>query len=110
MKKIVQLFYVMMLILVYCTTASLASSDSLWQTDFDAAQLLANKTDKDLLLSFSGSDWCPWCQKLDKEVFSQDLFKQSAPKNYILLILDFPKKKTTSRCAEKSKSAIAEKI
>jgi len=93
MKKIVQLFYVIMLILVYCTTASLASSDSLWQTDFDAAMISAEKNDKDLLLSFSGSDWCPWCQKLDKEVFDQDLFKQSAPKNYILLNLDFPKKK-----------------
>ncbi len=96
MKKIVLLFHVMMLIFVYFTTATLASSDSVdsvWQTDFEAARILAHKTDKDLLLNFSGSDWCPWCQKLEKEVFSQDIFKQNAPANYILLKLDFPKKK-----------------
>jgi thioredoxin-related protein len=95
MKKFVLLFNVMLFILVYFTTVSLASPDSvdsLWQTDFDAALLSAQKTDKDLLLSFSGSDWCPWCKKLEKEVFTQDLFKQNAPKNYILVNLDFPKK------------------
>jgi len=93
MKKCVLLLNVSMLILVYCTSAALASPDTLWQTDFKAALILAEKTDKDLLLSFSGSDWCPWCQKLDKEVFSQDSFKQNAPADYVLVNLDFPKKK-----------------
>ena len=63
----------------------------LWEVDYDKALELAAKSGKDLLVDFSGSDWCGWCQKLDKEVFSQDLFKENAPKDYILVVLDFPR-------------------
>ncbi len=109
MKKLLQMFHVMMLILIYCTTVSLASSDSAWQTDFETARILAKKTDKDLLLSFSGSDWCPWCKKLEKEVFTQDLFKQNAPANYILVNLDFPKKKKLPDALKKQNQQLKNK-
>ncbi len=109
MKKLLQMFHVMMLILIYSTTVSLASSDSAWQTDFETARILAKKTDKDLLLSFSGSDWCPWCKKLEKEVFTQDLFKQNAPANYILVNLDFPKKKKLPDALKKQNQQLKNK-
>lgn len=93
MKKSLQLLSVIVSILIFCAVPAKAASDSVWITDFKAAQELAKKNNKDLLLNFSGSDWCPWCQKLEKEVFSQDYFEQNAPANYVLLKLDFPKKK-----------------
>jgi len=51
----------------------------------------AKESGKDILIDFSGSDWCGWCQRLDKEVFSTELWKKEASKKYILLVLDFPK-------------------
>ncbi|HEY0369086.1 MAG TPA: thioredoxin family protein, partial [Chthoniobacterales bacterium] len=40
---------------------------------------------------FTGSDWCGWCIKLDREVFSKPEFKAYAEKNLVLLELDFPR-------------------
>jgi thioredoxin-related protein len=45
------------------------------------------------MLDFSGSDWCGWCIKLEKEVFSQDAFKDFAEKNLVCVLVDFPQKK-----------------
>ena len=39
-----------------------------WSEDFAAAQKTAEKEKKLILLAFSGSDWCGWCVKMDKEV------------------------------------------
>jgi thioredoxin-related protein len=62
-----------------------------WLTDMQAAMKQAQKEQKDLLLDFTGSDWCGWCIRLDKEVFSTEAFKKEAPKSFILVELDFPR-------------------
>jgi len=72
---------------------STAVEEGTWTTDFAAAKATAAKDGKDLLLDFTGSDWCGWCVKLKSEVFEQDAFKQAAPKNFVLVELDFPKQK-----------------
>lgn len=64
-----------------------------WGTDFEAAKATAAKESKDLLMDFTGSDWCGWCIRLNKEVFSKDAFKQDAPKHFVLLELDYPQQK-----------------
>ncbi|MCC6353023.1 MAG: thioredoxin family protein [Verrucomicrobiae bacterium] len=61
-----------------------------WTHDFEAAKATATKEKKDLLLDFTGSDWCGWCIRLEKEVFSQQAFKDAAPKDFLLVELDFP--------------------
>ncbi len=63
-----------------------------WTQDFDAAKATAAKDKKDLLIDFTGSDWCGWCIKLNDEVFSKDAFKNAAPKDFVLVELDFPRK------------------
>lgn len=63
-----------------------------WTQDFDAAKATAAKEKKDLLIDFTGSDWCGWCIKLNDEVFSKDAFKEAAPKDFVLVELDFPQK------------------
>jgi thioredoxin-related protein len=66
------------------------AEDKLWQTDFEAAKTKAKAEKKLLLVDFTGSDWCGWCKKLVAEVFSKDEFKKAAPKNFVLVELDYP--------------------
>ena len=73
--------------------ATRAGEEDLWTEDFNAALDTAEKDGKDLLLDFTGSDWCPWCMKLHDEVFKQDAFKQEAPKQFVLVTVDFPRQK-----------------
>jgi thioredoxin-related protein len=65
-----------------------------WMTDFEKAKALAKEKDKPILIDFSGSDWCGWCIRLDKEVFSQKAFKDYAKDNLILVLADFPSDKS----------------
>ena len=44
------------------------------------------------MLFFTGSDWCGWCIRLQKEVFFKPEFKKWANKNVVLVELDFPKR------------------
>lgn len=67
-----------------------AKTETVWYADFDKAAEQARKEKKDLLVDFTGSDWCGWCKKLDKEVFSQPEFLEAAHKQYVLVALDFP--------------------
>ncbi len=54
-----------------------------------------------VLLDFTGSDWCPWCIRLDKEIFSTSEFKDYAKENLVLVELDFPQGKTLPRAVQK---------
>ena len=44
-----------------------------------------------MLVEFTGSDWCPPCIAMRKNVFSKKEFVDAASKKYILVELDFPK-------------------
>jgi len=45
-----------------------------WFTDFEAAMEEADSTDKRILALFTGSDWCPPCQKFEAEVAHDEQF------------------------------------
>lgn len=64
-----------------------------WETDFEKALATAKDSGKHMLLDFSGSDWCGWCIRLEKEVFSQDAFKDFAKENLVCVLVDFPRAK-----------------
>jgi thioredoxin-related protein len=59
--------------------------------DFDAALAKAKALDLPMLVDFTGSDWCGWCMKLDKDVFETDVFKKWAKGKVVLLKLDSPR-------------------
>ena len=65
-----------------------------WLVDFDKAKALAAQEGKSILMEFTGSDWCPPCIQLEKNVLSHEAFKTGAPKNFILLKLDSPRDKS----------------
>jgi thioredoxin-related protein len=77
-------------------TASLARADSGWLSDYKRAQQEAKAGNKFILLNFTGSDWCPWCKKFNKEILSQSQFKDYAKENLVLMEVDFPREKLQS--------------
>ena len=77
-----------------CGQSARAESD--WLNDYKKAQEQAKAGNKILLLNFTGSDWCGWCIKFDKEVLSQPQFKEFAHNNLVLVELDFPRAKAQS--------------
>lgn len=90
---------------------SIVLTSAEWLTDYNAAQELAIKEDKYILLNFSGSDWCAPCIKMKAEVFQSESFSSLAEKQLILVRADFPrsKKHQLSRDQIKHNEALAER-
>jgi thioredoxin-related protein len=80
-----------------------------WTTDLPKAQAQAKMEKKLVLMDFTGSDWCGWCIKLHKEVFSQQEFADYAKKNLVLVEVDFPRAKEQSAALKKANQALQEK-
>lgn len=62
-----------------------------WTMDYDKAFVKAKKEDKPIFLQFTGSDWCPWCKLMAKNVFSKKAWDNYAKKEMYLVYLDFPR-------------------
>lgn len=63
-----------------------------WHTDLDEAHKLSEASGKPIFGFFTGSDWCGWCHKLQREVFAKPAFVKWANESVVLLELDFPRK------------------
>jgi len=73
--------------------AGAGKSSGIWQTDYKQALAQAAQEKKRVLLDFTGSDWCPYCIQMDKEVLTRPKFKVFAADKLILVKLDFPRRK-----------------
>ena len=82
------------LVLAVAFAAGNVYAEEGWVVDFEKAKATAAKEKKDVLMEFTGSDWCPPCKALHKNVLSTELFKESAPKMFVLLKLDNPRDKS----------------
>jgi len=80
-----------------------------WMVDFQKAKSIAMKEGKPMLLDFTGSDWCGWCIKLKKEVFSKPAFKDYAADELVLVELDFPRSKPQSPEIKEQNEALAKR-
>ena len=69
-----------------------AQEELTWHTDMSKATDISIKENKPLFLFFTGSDWCGWCIRLQKEVFKTPEFIKWAKENVVLVELDFPRK------------------
>jgi len=78
-----------------------------WLTDFGAAKKAAADRRVPILASFSGSDWCSWCMRLDEEVFSRDEFKTFANDSLVLFVADFPARKEQPEDVKRQNRALA---
>ena len=64
-----------------------------WQTNFEEAKKIATEQDKNVVIVFSGSDWCAPCIKLDKNIWQSEAFKKEAKEEWVLVKANFPRKK-----------------
>jgi protein disulfide-isomerase len=67
-----------------------------WETNWEAAKEKSKATQKPILINLTGSDWCGWCIKIEKEIFSKKEFQDFAAENLVLMEADFPRKKELS--------------
>ncbi|MEM1057908.1 MAG: thioredoxin family protein [Verrucomicrobiota bacterium] len=88
---------------------SLQAAGESWMDNFKEAQELAKKHNQLILADFTGSDWCGWCIRLDKEVFSKPEFQEYVKDKFVLVELDFPRQKKQEPAIEKQNKELAEK-
>jgi protein disulfide-isomerase len=80
-----------------------------WHTNFVVAHSQSKAEGKLMLVHFSGSDWCGWCMKLQKEVFQKAEFQDYARSNLVLVAVDFPKRKVLPPAVQEANQALATK-
>lgn len=89
---------IIIIALLFCFIGTQAQSKTekgkelTWETDVYKAIKTSNKEKKPMLLFFTGSDWCGWCIRLQKEVLLTPEFATWAKKNVVLVELDFPRR------------------
>lgn len=98
---------------------ALTQSDSLqtseykpgeWITDYKLAMATAKENKLPVLINFTGSDWCIWCKRLSKEVFTEQVFIDYAMKSVVLLKLDFPKNLPQTKEEKAQNEALAQQF
>lgn len=84
---------------------NLDAAEAKWLTNFDTVKQQAQKENKAILMDFTGSDWCPPCKALKKNVFDKPEFEKFAAEKLVLMELDFPndKSKVTKEVAASNK-------
>jgi uncharacterized protein YyaL (SSP411 family) len=102
MKKIITILFVCGALL------QIRGEELNWLTNMPKAMAQARAENKLVLADFTGSDWCGWCKKLDKDTFSKQEFADYAKTNLVLVQLDYPR--TTPQSDElKTANAALEK-
>lgn len=88
---------------------SLSFAGEGWITDYQDALKQAKEQNRPVLVDFTGSDWCGWCIKLNKEVFSKPEFQDFAKDNLVLLEIDFPSNPKSLPAATQKQNAELQK-
>lgn len=83
------------LFLLCATTVSFSlwgsgESHLTWKSTYQEAREESKSTSKPIVLFFTGSDWCGWCHKLEKEVLNTPEFAELVGKDFIFVTVDFP--------------------
>ncbi|MFT3787969.1 MAG: thioredoxin family protein [Tepidisphaeraceae bacterium] len=71
----------------YRSRGDTGASKVAWQTDFDAALGRARESGKSLLVDFTAT-WCPPCQVMKHEVWSDDRVAAAANRAYVPVLID----------------------
>ena len=83
--------YIPVLAIAACIAPAFAAEG--WLADLDTGKKQAAAENKAVLVEFTGSDWCPPCMALRKNVLMTPAFNEYATKNFVLVELDFPNSK-----------------
>ena len=86
MKKII------IAVVLFIGSFTVEAQELVWETNVTKAMEVSNETKKPMLLFFTGSDWCGWCIRLQKEVLKTPEFAAWAKDNVVLVELDYPRR------------------
>jgi len=89
--SVMKLFHITLAVLAASVALASAGLDG-WMENLDKALEKAKAENKPVLVEFTGSDWCPPCKMMRKNVFSKKEFVTAASKKWILVEIDLPKK------------------
>lgn len=97
--------------IVILLMVSSAGNAQNWETNWSDASARAKESNHNIVLVFSGSDWCAPCIKLDKNIWQSTEFQNYAKKHWVMLRADFPRKKANKLSGEQTaeNAALAEK-
>ncbi len=87
MKKLI------LAMLMMCGAVMAFADAAKWTENFPQAVAGAKKEKKPILMLFTGSDWCPYCIRMEEEAFAKPQFAEFLNKNFILFKADFPRQK-----------------
>lgn len=107
LKPLSQFLALFFLFTALISGVSAAGGSGAWMTKFDEAKQKAVDENRPILLYFTGSDWCPPCQYLDKNVLETAAFKGFAQKSLVLVELDFPMRKQQSADLRQQNQALS---
>ncbi|MEZ4788104.1 MAG: thioredoxin family protein [Flavobacterium haoranii] len=85
---------------VFCSSLSFSQN---WVNNFDSAKKIAKQENKNIIMIFSGSDWCAPCIRLDKNIWQSQEFKEESTNNWVTMKLNFPRKKANQLPADEEK-------
>lgn len=97
-------------IITLLTTLLLSSSAIFagegWLTEIEKGVEKAKKENKSVLVEFTGSDWCPPCKMMHKNVFSKEAFVKKASEDFVLVVIDIPR--SDKELTEKNQKVMTE--
>lgn len=73
-----------------------------WHYNFEEAKKIASEQNKNIVMIFSGSDWCAPCMRLEKNIWQSEEFKKESADKWVLLKLNFPRKKANQLSEEQT--------
>jgi protein disulfide-isomerase len=73
-----------------CSFLPLEGAGVNWKTNYEQAVAESKASSKPLVLFFTGSDWCGWCNRLDEEAFDTAEFADGTRDKFIFVKLDYP--------------------
>ena len=91
-------FLLLAMISFFSFTAAMAQAPEL-----SVAKDSAKENNKNILLVFSGSDWCIPCIKMEKEIFEKEGFTNYAKQHLVIMQADFPRLKKHQLSKEQAK-------
>ena len=92
-------------------SAAFAAAPEGWTEGFsDGVRAKAEKENRCVLLLFTGSDWCPACRTLKKNVLGSEKFLRFAEKELIPVWIDFPKKTQQDPAIRKANEQLLDKF
>lgn len=76
-------------VLLFTCVMGVQAQQANWLTDFDTAKKEARKSNKPILMYFTGSDWCGPCKMLKKDFWEHPEFIAQSD-DFVLLEVDVP--------------------